>query len=69
MHVKFFPIALLKRTAATEESTPPDKAHNAFLLPIFCFKFFMLSSTNDDICQSPLQLHILYKKFFITNVP
>ena len=69
IQVKFFPIALLSKTAATEESTPPDKAHKAFPSPIFSFYYFMLSSTKEEICQSPEHLQILNKKFLITCVP
>ena len=43
IQVKFLPIALLSKTAATDESTPPDRAHKAFPLPIFSFKVFIES--------------------------
>ena len=66
IHVKFFPIALERSTAATDESTPPDRAHKAFLSPIFSFNFWILSSTKEDITQSPVQLQMLNKKFLIT---
>ena len=69
MQVKFLPIAFESKTAATDESTPPDRAHNAFLSPIFSFNFAILSSTKEDIIQSPEHLQILNKKFLITCVP
>ena len=69
IQVKFLPIALESKTAATDESTPPDRAHNAFLSPIFSFNFAILSSTKEDIIQSPEHLQILNKKFLITCVP
>jgi len=37
--VRFFPIALDTRTAATEESTPPERAMMAFSLPICLLSF------------------------------
>ena len=69
MQVKFLPIAFESKTVATDESTPPDRAHNAFLSPIFSFNFAILSSTKEDIIQSPEHLQILNKKFLITCVP
>ena len=69
IHVSCFPIALCNRTAATEESTPPDKASNTFLSPIFSLKDLIDSSTKEDITQSPEHLQMLYKKFLIIFTP
>ena len=66
IQVKFLPIAFESKTAATEESTPPDNAHKAFLSPIFSFKLLIVSCVNELITQSAEQLQILNKKFLIT---
>ena len=57
IQVKFFPIALCTNKAATEESTPPDKAHSTFLSPICSFRDSMLIFAKEAISQSPLQSH------------
>ena len=42
---------------ATEESTPPDRAHRTFPPPIFSRRALTLVSTKESIFQSPLQPH------------
>ena len=55
--------------AATEESTPPDRAHSTLPLPTFSLIFFIELSINEFIIQLPVQLQILNKKFFMIKVP
>ena len=67
IQVKFLPIALCNKTAATDESTPPDNAHNAFLSPIFSFKLLIFSFANEEISQSPVHLHISAMRITATS--
>ena len=50
-------MALESKTAATDESTPPDKAHNTLPLPTFSLIALICSSTKESMRQSPAQLH------------
>ena len=50
-------MALESKTAATDESTPPDKAHKTLPLPTFSLIALICSSTKESMRQSPAQLH------------
>ena len=53
IHVKLFPIALLIKAAATEESTPPDKANRTFLSPTCSLTNLICFSINGAGLFSP----------------
>ena len=55
--VSCLPTALDNRTAATDESTPPDNAQSTFPFPIFSRRLLIVSSTKESIFQSPEHLH------------
>ena len=61
--VSCFPTAFERRTAATDESTPPDRAHNTLPSPTFSRISRIVVSTNESIFQSPEHPHTLYTKF------
>ena len=52
-HVNWLPIAFDNNTAATEESTPPLRAHKTFPSPTFSRIALICSSTKLSILQSP----------------
>ena len=54
MQVRLWPIALLRRTAATVESTPPLNPRMTLSLPIFSRISLTEVSMNDSLVQSPL---------------
>ena len=57
--VNCLPMAFESNTAATDESTPPERAHNTLPFPIFSRRALILDSTNESIFQSPLHSQIL----------
>ena len=57
--VNCFPIAFDNKTAATDESTPPDNAHKALPFPTFSLISSIVFSTNESIFQSPEHLQML----------
>ena len=46
-------MAFDNKTAATDESTPPDKAHKTLPFPTFSLIALICSSTKQSIRQSP----------------
>ena len=69
MQWRFFPIALCNNTAATEESTPPDKPNITFSSPIFSFNSATVLSTKASGVHDCSILAILTKKFSKTCFP
>jgi len=68
MQVKFFPIALLSKTADTELSTPPDKPRTTLSSPSWFFKFSTVVSMNEAADQSFLHPQ-MFKKLSSKCVP
>ncbi len=63
------PMALFSNTAATVESTPPERPSTTLSLPIFSFSSATISSTNEDgvkLCATPA---IFTRKFSSILVP
>ena len=52
MQYKLFPIALFNKTAATDESTPPDKPRTTLSFPICFFRLEIVLSTKESGVQS-----------------
>ena len=63
-----FPIALLTKTAATEESTPPLNAQITLSPLTICLISAILSSTNEPAVNLFFTLQILKAKFFNPKV-
>ena len=59
MQCKFLPMALLRRTAATVESTPPDIPKITFSLPTVFFIFEMVILEKESGVQFGLIFEIL----------
>src|SRR5690606_34599442 len=68
-HVNWLPIAFDNKTAATDESTPPDNAHKALPFPTFSRISLIVLSTKASIFHSPEHSQTLYKKFDIIFAP
>ena len=64
-----FPIALLSNTAATVESTPPDKPKITFSLPICVFSCVTVISTKLSDVQLGVSLAILKRKLANSFIP
>ena len=69
MHFNFLPIAFSIKTAATEESTPPESPNITFLSLTISFIFFISYSIKEFIFQFFLHLQISNMKFFIILIP
>src|SRR5476651_1802461 len=63
------PIAWCSNTAATDESTPPDKPKTTLSSPSFSFNAAMVVSTNESGVQSCLQWQISTKKLCSNCLP
>ena len=63
MQCKLLPIAFCKRTAATEESTPPDKPKITLSSPILVCKSEIVRSIKESGVQDCSRLQIFLKKF------
>ena len=62
-------MALFSNTAATDESTPPDKPRTTLSLPIIFLRSYIVLSTNELAVQLGLISEILTKKFFNNFFP
>ena len=62
-------MALFSNTAATDESTPPDKPRTTLSLPIIFLRSYIVLSTNELAVQLGLISEILTKKFFNNFLP
>ena len=69
MQVSWLPTALATITAATEESTPPDRPQSTRLSPICSRMAATEVSTKESIRQSPAQPQISNRKFFSICAP
>ncbi|KAF5031752.1 hypothetical protein DSECCO2_624490 [anaerobic digester metagenome] len=69
MQYRFFPIALLRRTAATVESTPPDKPNITLSFPSCDLRLLTVVSINDAGVQLPVHPQIFIAKFLSISSP
>ena len=67
--VSCLPTARASSTAATDESTPPERAHSTRPPPTRARRAATVSSTKESIFHVPLQPHTLYTKFESMRAP
>ena len=69
MDVSFFPMALWRRTARTDESTPPERAQSTRSFPTCSRIRWMFSSMKEPMVQVGLQPQIRKRKFWMMAMP